>query len=90
MVNTDLWIIILPGLVILSLRYFIGDRRRSLYIEEPMYIPHPMIYEPVYGAVVPPAPPGYLPPPRCRMSLPYQPDYVMAGLDYGKPRKQSR
>ncbi|RVE49015.1 hypothetical protein evm_006373 [Chilo suppressalis] len=67
----------------------IRDRRRSMYIEEPIYSPHPVLYEPVYGHI--PPPPGYLPPPpRSRMSLPHHPEYVMANLGYGKHRRHSR
>ncbi|CAG9114490.1 unnamed protein product [Plutella xylostella] len=67
----------------------IRERRRSLYIEEPVYAPHPMLYEPLYGPMLPP-PPGYLPPPpRARMSLQHHPDYAMA-LGYGKQRRHSR
>ncbi|KAI5630780.1 hypothetical protein NE865_16512 [Phthorimaea operculella] len=65
------------------------ERRRSVYIEEPMYAPHPMLYESLYGHI--PPPPGYMPPPpRSRMSLPHHPEYVMAALGYGKTRRHSR
>lgn len=68
-----------------------GDRRRSMFVEEPTYVPHPMLYEPLYGGVIPP---GYmpLPPPRTRMSLTHPPEYVMAGLGYTNPnsRRHSR
>ncbi|XP_026329423.1 uncharacterized protein LOC113237253 isoform X2 [Hyposmocoma kahamanoa] len=65
------------------------DRRRSVYIEEPVYAPHPVLYEPLYGYI--PPPPGYLPtPPRSRMSLPHHPEYMMAALAYNKHRRHSR
>ncbi|KAF9805985.1 hypothetical protein SFRURICE_012593 [Spodoptera frugiperda] len=66
----------------------IRDRRRSMFIEEPTYVPHPMLYEPLYGGVMPP---GYMPPPpRTRMSLSHPPEYVMAGLGYPNSRRHSR
>ncbi|OWR54205.1 uncharacterized protein LOC116767698 [Danaus plexippus] len=64
------------------------ERRRSLYIEEPIYAPYPMIYEPLYAPV--PMPHPYVPPPpRSRMSIQHQPDYVMAN-NHSKQRRQSR
>ncbi|KAL0842214.1 hypothetical protein ABMA28_014375 [Loxostege sticticalis] len=67
----------------------IRERRRSMYIDEPIYAPHPVLYEPVYGHI--PPPPGYMPPPpRSRMSLPHHPEYVMASLGYSKQRRHSR
>ncbi|XP_023935058.1 uncharacterized protein LOC112043740 isoform X2 [Bicyclus anynana] len=65
------------------------ERRRSMYIEEPVYVPmvNPMVYESLYGPV--PMPNPYIQPPRPRVSLQHQPDYVMAN-GYGKQRRQSR
>lgn len=56
-----------------------------MYIEEPLYAPHPMVYETPYA---------YAPPPdymthRPRMSLNHHPDYIMANL-YNKHRRTSR
>ncbi|CAH2241274.1 jg3335 [Pararge aegeria aegeria] len=67
----------------------IPERRRSMYIEEPVYVPvpHPMVYESLYGPV--PMPNPYMHPPRPRMSLQHQPEYVM-GNGYGKQRRHSR
>ncbi|XP_072943977.1 uncharacterized protein [Epargyreus clarus] len=68
----------------------IHERRRSMYIEDPIYGPRPMAYEPIY-APIPIPQPGYLPPPpRSRMSLPHHPEYMMANLGYGKQRRHSR
>ncbi|XP_050667878.1 uncharacterized protein LOC126967454 [Leptidea sinapis] len=65
------------------------ERRRSVYCEEPMYIPHPMMYESMYG----PAPvphPGYAPS-RPRVSAP-RPDYLPLPPhpSYEKYRRHSR
>lgn len=67
--------------------YPIQDRRRSMFIEEPTYVHHAMLYEPLYGTV----PPGYIPPPpRTRMSLSHPPEHVMATVGYVDPRRHSR
>ncbi|XP_049867572.1 uncharacterized protein LOC126367843 [Pectinophora gossypiella] len=77
-----------PEMAIYAERPIMRERRRSMYVEEPVYAPHPMLYEPLYGHL---PPPGYMPPPpRSRMSLPHHPEYVMAALGYGKPRRHSR
>lgn len=65
------------------------DRRRSMHIEEPIYVPHPMIYEPLYGPAMPP--PGYMPPPPMpRMSVAHHPDYVIANIPHPQSRSHSR
>ncbi|CAB3242443.1 unnamed protein product [Arctia plantaginis] len=63
------------------------DRRRSMFVEDPTYMPHPMLYEPLYGCV----PPGYMPPPpRPRISLTHPPEQLMPGVGYVNPRRHSR
>ncbi|CAG4910759.1 unnamed protein product [Colias eurytheme] len=66
----------------------VGERRRSMYMGEPMYAPHPMIYESIYGPM-PIPPPGYVPLQRPRVSITHHPDYVPVN-SYNKNRRQSR
>ncbi|KPJ06193.1 hypothetical protein RR48_14635 [Papilio machaon] len=73
-----------PDMPIYNTRH-IPDRRRSMYLDEPLYAHHPMVYETPYA---------YAPPPdymthRPRMSLHHPPDYMMANL-YNKHRRTSR
>ncbi|CAH2086298.1 unnamed protein product [Euphydryas editha] len=62
------------------------ERRRSMYTEEPVYAPRPMVYESLY-APVPMQPPHVHP--RARISLQHQPEYLLAN-GHGKQRRQSR
>ncbi|XP_047527708.1 uncharacterized protein LOC125064613 [Vanessa atalanta] len=63
------------------------ERRRSMYIEEPVYAPHPMLYESLYAPV--PIQQPYMQP-RPRMSLQHQPDHLIANNGNGKQRRHSR
>ncbi|XP_041977536.1 uncharacterized protein LOC121731914 [Aricia agestis] len=59
----------------------IPERRPSMYIEEPIYAPHPILYESIY------APMPYIHP-RHRVSMQHHPEYV-ANV-YGPHRRHSR
>ncbi|CAK1545347.1 unnamed protein product [Leptosia nina] len=66
----------------------VGEGRRSMYTEEPQFIPHPMVYESMYGSV-PMPPPGYLPVQRPRVSFVHHPDPMLAN-GYPNGRRHSR
>ncbi|XP_022112669.2 uncharacterized protein LOC110991578 isoform X1 [Pieris rapae] len=64
----------------------VAERRRSMYVEEPQFIPHPLVYESMYGPL-PVPPPGYVAL-RPRVSLTLHPDYIQASGH--RSRRQSR